>query len=128
MRPDLFELIGHAVGAGLRTVISTNGTLITAEKARVIKQTGVTYVGVSLDGIGAVNDRFRGVEGAFDKAVAGIRHCMDAGRARGPAADADPAQCAGPGAIVRLLRGRRHRAGLLLSSRAQRPRQRYVCG
>ncbi len=79
MRADLFELIDHAVAAGLRTVISTNGTLITAERARRIQQAGVTYVGVSLDGIGPVNDRFRGVEGAFDRAVAGIRHCMDAG-------------------------------------------------
>ena len=79
MRSDLFELLDYAVSKSLRTVISTNGTLITPEKARWIKQAGVSYVGVSLDGIGAVNDQFRGVEGAFDKAVAGIRYCMDAG-------------------------------------------------
>ena len=78
-RPDLFELIGHAVEKGLRAVISTNGTLITADKAKQIKDVGVSYVGISLDGIGEVNDRFRGVEGAFDMAVAGIRNCMAAG-------------------------------------------------
>ncbi|MHC5164147.1 MAG: radical SAM protein [Planctomycetota bacterium] len=78
-RPDLFELIGHAVDKGLRTVISTNGTLITADKAKKIKDKGVSYVGISLDGIGPVNDQFRGVEGAFDDAVAGIRNCMAAG-------------------------------------------------
>jgi len=78
-RKDLFELIGYAVDKGLRTVISTNGTLIDAEKARHIKKIGVSYVGISLDGIGKVNDRFRGVEGAFDRAVAGIRNCMEAG-------------------------------------------------
>jgi radical SAM protein with 4Fe4S-binding SPASM domain len=78
-RPDLFELLGYAVDKGLRTVISTNGTLIDAAKARQIKKIGVSYVGISLDGIGKVNDRFRGVEGAFDRAVAGIRNCMDAG-------------------------------------------------
>ena len=78
-RPDLFELIGHAVDKGLRTVISTNGTLITADKAKQIKDKGVSYVGISLDGIGPVNDQFRGVEGAFDDAVAGIRNCMAAG-------------------------------------------------
>jgi radical SAM protein with 4Fe4S-binding SPASM domain len=78
-RKDLFELIPYAVDKGLRTVISTNGTLITAEKARQIKKMGVSYVGISLDGIGKVNDQFRGVEGAFEDAVAGIRNCMDAG-------------------------------------------------
>ncbi len=79
MREDLFELIEYAGNKGLRTVISTNGTLITREKAAIIKQEGVCYVGISLDGIGAVNDRFRAVEGAFERAVAGIRHCQDAG-------------------------------------------------
>jgi len=79
MRPDLFELIGYAGAKGLRTVISTNGTLITEEKAAIIKEKGVSYVGISLDGIGPVNDEFRAVEGAFDKAVTGIRNCQAAG-------------------------------------------------
>ena len=79
MRHDLFELIGHAAGLGLRTVISTNGTLINARTAEKIKHRGVSYVGISLDGIGKINDRFRGVEGAFDMAVRGIRNCMEAG-------------------------------------------------
>jgi radical SAM protein with 4Fe4S-binding SPASM domain len=78
-RKDLFELIPYAVDKGLRTVISTNGTLITSDKARQIKHMGVSYVGISLDGIGTVNDQFRGVAGAFDAAVTGIRNCMDAG-------------------------------------------------
>jgi len=79
MRTDLFELIGYAVERGMRAVISTNGTLITAEKARQIEQHGVSYVGISLDGIGPVNDKFRGVTGAFVKTVEGIKNCQDAG-------------------------------------------------
>ena len=79
MRPDLFELISYAVSKGLRTVISTNGTLITAKVAQKIKDCGVSYVGISLDGIGQINDKFRGVEGAFDKAVEGVRNCMALG-------------------------------------------------
>jgi radical SAM protein with 4Fe4S-binding SPASM domain len=79
MRDDLFELIDYAVKKGLRTVISTNGTLITEDAARKIKQHKVSYVGISLDGIGKVNDKFRGVEGAFDRAVRGIKSCQDAG-------------------------------------------------
>jgi radical SAM protein with 4Fe4S-binding SPASM domain len=79
MRKDLFELIGYAVGLGLRAVISTNGTLIDVDTARKIKQEGISYVGISLDGIGEVNDKFRGVVGAFDRAVKGIRNCQDSG-------------------------------------------------
>ena len=79
MRNDLFELIAHAVGKGLRAVISTNGTLISGDKAKTIKELGVSYVGISLDGIGPVNDTFRGVEGAFDRAVEGIHHCQASG-------------------------------------------------
>lgn len=78
-RGDLFELLESARELGLRTVISTNGTLITAEVAEKIKERGVSYVGVSLDGIGQINDKFRGVAGAFDKAVRGIKNCRDAG-------------------------------------------------
>ncbi|MBN2136910.1 MAG: radical SAM protein [Sedimentisphaerales bacterium] len=79
MRPDLFELIEYAAGKNLRTVISTNGTLISEKKAAMIKKTGVSYVGISLDGIGEINDKFRAVEGAFDKAVTGIKNCQAAG-------------------------------------------------
>ncbi|MFC1676021.1 radical SAM protein [Planctomycetota bacterium] len=79
MRPDLFELIEYAGDKGLRTVISTNGTLINAETARKIKLSSVSYVGISLDGIGKINDKFRGVDGAFERSVEGIRNCMAAG-------------------------------------------------
>jgi Fe-coproporphyrin III synthase len=78
-RPDLFELIERAVALGMRAVLSTNGTLITAGAAARLKQFQLSYVGVSLDGLGPVNDRFRGVRGAFDQALAGIRNCRAAG-------------------------------------------------
>jgi radical SAM protein with 4Fe4S-binding SPASM domain len=79
MRHDLFELIPYAGSKGLRTVISTNGTLINENAAKKIKDYGVSYVGISLDGIGPINDKFRGVDGAFEMAVSGIRNCMAAG-------------------------------------------------
>ncbi len=79
MRQDLPELIRYAVGRGMRAVISTNGTLITEEKAEIFSHMGLSYVGVSLDGIGDVNDRFRGVPGAFEAAMRGIRNCMSRG-------------------------------------------------
>ncbi len=79
MRPDLLPLIRRARAAGLRAVVSTNGTLIDDRVAAELKEIGLSYVGVSIDGLRAVNDRFRGVAGAFDKALAGIRACRKAG-------------------------------------------------
>lgn len=80
LRPDLFELVAHAQRRGIRTTLSTNGTLITPDVAQRIRDTGFGYVGISLDGIGPRNDRFRGHRGAFDKALAGIRNCLTAGQ------------------------------------------------
>ncbi|MDY7032034.1 MAG: 12,18-didecarboxysiroheme deacetylase [Thermodesulfobacteriota bacterium] len=79
MRNDVLELARHAVNKGMRAVISTNGTLITKEIASELKSIGLSYVGVSLDGLRETNDRFRGVKGAFDKALTGIRNCREAG-------------------------------------------------
>lgn len=79
MRKDLPELLELAVGEGMRAVISTNGTLITKEKARVFSKIGLSYVGVSLDGLNETHDHFRGVPGAFDATLKGIRNCQEAG-------------------------------------------------
>lgn len=79
LRPDLFDLVHHAVAAGMRAVISTNGTLITKEVARRLKDLGLSYVGISLDGLEATHDRFRGKKGAFQATMAGMRHCQEAG-------------------------------------------------
>jgi Fe-coproporphyrin III synthase len=78
-RKDLPELAEYAVQKGMRAVISTNGTLITPEVAQTLKRIGLSYVGISLDGMEAVNDKFRGVTGAFKKAMAGIENCKAAG-------------------------------------------------
>ncbi len=79
MRKDLPELAGYAVKKGMRAVISTNGTLITEQAAKTLKEIGLSYVGISLDGMEDINDRFRGVKGAFNSALDGIRNCMAAG-------------------------------------------------
>ncbi|MBM7865503.1 putative heme d1 biosynthesis radical SAM protein NirJ1 [Heliobacterium gestii] len=76
MRPDIFELVAHASKRNIRVTFSTNGTLITPDVAKEIKKYGVGYVGISLDGIGENNDKFRGKKGAFEDALAGIRNCL----------------------------------------------------
>ncbi|MDD2389355.1 MAG: 12,18-didecarboxysiroheme deacetylase [Desulfobacterales bacterium] len=79
VREDLPELAGYAVKKGMRAVISTNGTLITPEMARILKDIGLSYVGISLDGMEEIHDRFRGVKGSFQKALEGIENCKAAG-------------------------------------------------
>ena len=79
MRPDLPDLVRHATDRGIRAVISTNGTLINGDFAKTFRRFGLSYVGVSLDGLRETHDRFRGVTGAFDEAMAGIRTCLAEG-------------------------------------------------
>ena len=67
MRPDLPELVAWTVAQGMRAVISTNGTLIAREMARRLKDLGLSYVGISLDGIDATHDRFRGEPGPLPR-------------------------------------------------------------
>ncbi len=74
-RPDLFELATFARNKGLHVVLSTNGTLINEETAKRIREADFSYVGISLDGLNEVNDHFRGKEGAFERALRGIKNC-----------------------------------------------------
>jgi pseudo-rSAM protein/SPASM domain protein len=79
VREDLEELVAHAADVGIRPVLSTNGTLATPERAAALREAGLKYAGVSVDGMPERNDEFRGEEGAFDAAVRGIENFLDAG-------------------------------------------------
>ncbi len=79
MRKDLPELAAYAREKGMRAVISTNGTLIDRDLAKKLKDVGLSYVGVSLDGIRETNDKFRGMNGAFDAALRGLHNCQEEG-------------------------------------------------
>ncbi|MCX7010389.1 MAG: radical SAM protein [Kiritimatiellaeota bacterium] len=78
-RKDLPDLIAHAVGRGMRAVISTNGMLLTPELAARYKELGLSYVGISIDGLRETHDRFRRQAGAFDAAIAAVRLCRSIG-------------------------------------------------
>ncbi|MDI6734946.1 MAG: radical SAM protein [bacterium] len=79
LRQDIFELGEFAANSGLRPVISTNGTLITLERARTIKDAGFQYVGVSIDGMEDVHNEFRRLKNSFALAWEGIHNCLSAG-------------------------------------------------
>src|SRR3990172_3616797 len=78
-RPDLLTVAQRANERGMRVVISTNGTLITREKAEEIAAVGVSYVGISIDGKPATHDKFRGLKGAFEASLRGLSACRDVG-------------------------------------------------
>ncbi len=79
VHPRLIEYAQYAVSKGMRAVISTNGTLITKEKAKNLKEIGLSYVGISLDGLEETHDKFRGVKGSFQRAMRAIENCQEAG-------------------------------------------------
>ena len=80
MRPDALELMEEAAGRGIRIALSTNGTLITEEVARRLSRIGVSYVGISLDSPRPEwHDSFRGVQGAFNATMKGIRNSVREG-------------------------------------------------
>ncbi|WP_298828278.1 heme d1 biosynthesis radical SAM protein NirJ [uncultured Piscinibacter sp.] len=73
MRPDLFDIAARAKAMRFYVGLSTNGTLIDAALADRIAAQGFDYVGISLDGIGTTHDKFRRLEGAFERSLAAMR-------------------------------------------------------
>ncbi|MGD0597366.1 MAG: radical SAM protein [Sedimentisphaerales bacterium] len=78
LRPDLFELLAEAKRIGLRTVISTNGTLIDGDTAQKIAEANVSYIGISIDGPEEFHNRFRQTSGCFKATMTGFENCRKA--------------------------------------------------
>lgn len=81
--PYLFELNERCKAYGIKTCLSSNGSLITEEIAIKIKDANFEYVGISIDGTKEIHDRFRGSSGSFDKAINGLRVLKECGVKRG---------------------------------------------
>ena len=80
LREDLFELADMAHGYCLPCVLATNGTLLTDTIAQKIKNSPIKRVSISIDGATANDhDSFRGVSGAYDAAILGIKKLKQAG-------------------------------------------------
>ncbi|MGK7345188.1 MAG: radical SAM protein [Candidatus Nitrospinota bacterium M3_3B_026] len=79
-REDIYDVIEKASGLGLMAVLGTNGTLLTPETVRRLKDAGAAGVGVSIDSLNAErHDSFRGKPGALSKAMAGLAAAKEAG-------------------------------------------------
>jgi AdoMet-dependent heme synthase len=79
-RTDIFDLARFATDRGIRVALATNGTLVTKPVAKKIVEAGVKRVSISLDGADALtHDTFRGIPGAFEAAIYGMRNLQELG-------------------------------------------------
>ena len=80
VRKDIFELTKYAHDKGIYVAVATNGTLITKNKARKMKEAGIQFTQISLDGASAkTHDSFRGIDGVYEKTIQGIKNCVNEG-------------------------------------------------
>jgi radical SAM protein with 4Fe4S-binding SPASM domain len=79
LRPDLHEIIAFLAGRGLRVGVQTGGRALTLERARRLREAGLTGLGVSVDGPAPVHDLLRGNAGSHEAAL----RALDAGREAG---------------------------------------------
>jgi len=80
MRTDFFEIAAYAHQQDLYVALASNGTMITPAVAKKIRTAGIDYVEISIDGRDAAShDAMRGIDGAFDRSVAGIKNCVTEG-------------------------------------------------
>lgn len=80
IRKDFFEISEYASSNGLKLALSTNGTLITPSVASKLHDVGFIYIGISLDSpLEEWHDTFRGVKGAYQSTINGIKNAINAG-------------------------------------------------
>jgi len=79
LHPDIFDIAHRAKDMGFFTALSTNGTLISKQNIKAIRDVGFNYVGISIDGTRETHDTFRQMEGGFDASIAGLRLCHEQG-------------------------------------------------
>jgi len=81
LRPDILDLVRYATDRGLYVAMATNAILLSSrERVIEFKKAGLQFVQISLDGANPeTHDSFRGVPGAFEKTVQGIKNCVAEG-------------------------------------------------
>ncbi|MEM3732404.1 MAG: radical SAM protein [Candidatus Bathyarchaeia archaeon] len=77
IRKDFLKLAKYAADKGIYVAVATNATLITREKAKEMKEAGIEYVQISLDGATPeTHDSFRGAPGTFNRTIEGIKNVV----------------------------------------------------
>lgn len=75
IRKDVFKVIKYATELGFNCGMVTNGTLVTKEVAKRLKEAGIKSITVSLDGQEKEHEYLRG-KGNYEKAVAGLKNLV----------------------------------------------------
>ncbi len=80
LREDIYDIARYGTDKGLRVVFATNGTLVTPDVARRLKDAGIKRISISIDGSDAgTHDDFRREPGSFDSSLKAIQYIKDAG-------------------------------------------------
>lgn len=72
VREDVFEVMKYAKSLGFYWGMTTNGILINDDIIAKMKDSGMTTISISLDGLEKTHDDFRCVNGAFKKIIENI--------------------------------------------------------
>lgn len=77
---ELMEITKYAVSKRLKVSMNSNGYLLDSDMAGQIKDAGFASVGISIDGTtSSVHDKFRNMEGSFDRAIKALENLHSAG-------------------------------------------------
>ena len=79
LREDLHAVIDRLARHGLRVGMQTGGRAMTVERARKLRDAGLTVLGVSIDGTAPIHDELRGNRGSHAAAI----RALEAGAAAG---------------------------------------------
>lgn len=74
----IYDLIKFATEEGICTSLGTNGTLVTKEVAKKLKESGLKKVVVSIDGNKKIHDKIRGKKN-YQKAMNGLKYLQKNG-------------------------------------------------
>ena len=79
LRKEFFEIMGFAHELGFKWGMTSNGTLITEEVAKKLKEVGMGTISISLDGLPETHDAFRRTPGGWKKAMDGVMNLLRVG-------------------------------------------------
>jgi AdoMet-dependent heme synthase len=79
-KKDLLKVIQIANSGNIECTVATNGWFLTKPVVKELKDSGLKRILVSLDGSNEkIHDKFRSKKDAFNKAIRGIKNCIEEG-------------------------------------------------
>lgn len=78
LRKDLPELVQKSNELGFKRMsVITNGLLLNERKAEMLLESGLTAMGISIDGIGKTHDTIRGIKGAYERSSSALKTLVE---------------------------------------------------